>query len=276
MMTEEQAKKIGIRACMDKLGYDFCMKYKDNAVSAYGKTEDGKMECFVGASDEPYVEPETPCLTSHYRWPYAVRCFVDLHTGAVEFVEEVRKSVMTTEDVPEVGIINPFVNTQFYWTDDMISFLNKYLLIYRDYPDSKIIEEFSSAFNISLQYAAGIERNYVVVNRNRIYERISKYEEIGKSQEEAAELISVDFGLDLENARKYVFRRYADGLDRFGVLVGNPELVDAEIYEPHPSIDINIPAYSRYIKEHGLTPDEITPEIMEHFEMGKSESSEKS
>lgn len=276
MLTEEQAKKIGIEACIDKLGYDFCMKYKDNAVSAYGRAEGDKIECFVGVSDEPYAEPETPCLTSYYKWPYAVRCLVDLYTGAVEFVEEVRKSVMTTKDIPEVGIINPFVNTQFYWTDDMISFLNEYLLIYRDYPDSKIIEEFSSAFNISLQYAAGIERNYVVVNRNRIYERISKYEEIGKSQEEAAELISVDFGLDLKNAKRYVFRGYADSIDAFGVFVGNPELVDAEIYEPHPPIGINIRAYSRYMREHGLAAEDITPEILEQFRTGKGESNETS
>ena len=71
-----------------------------------------------------------------------------------------------------------------------------------------------------------------------------------------------------------MFRSYADSIDAFGVFIGNPELVDAEIYEPHPPIGIDIRAYSRYIREHGLTSDEITSEIMEQFKMGKSESSE--
>lgn len=97
MLTEEQAKKIGIEACIDKLGYDFCMKYKDNAISAYGRAEGDKIECFVGVSDEPYVEPETPCLTSHYRWPYAARCLVDLHTGEVEFIELRKKYSIESE-----------------------------------------------------------------------------------------------------------------------------------------------------------------------------------
>jgi len=86
MLTEEQAKKIGIRACVDKLGYDFCMRNKDNVVAAYGE-RDGKLECFVGVSDEPYEEKQQPCLTSGYRWTYAARCLVDLETGEVCYVQ---------------------------------------------------------------------------------------------------------------------------------------------------------------------------------------------
>ena len=62
-----------------------------------------------------------------------------------------------------------------------------------------------------------------------------------------------------------MFRGYADVIDEFGLLVGNPALVDAEIYEPHPPIGINIRAYSKYIREHGLSAEDITPEIMEKF-----------
>lgn len=174
----------------------------------------------------------------------------------------------------EIGIINPYQNTKLCLTEEMLEFLNQYLLQYRDYPDEQIAKEFSERFGIVLESAIGIERDYVVFNRRHIYNRISQYEKMGKVQAEAAELISKDFGMDLEHAKRYVFRGYADKIDEFGLLVGNPELVDAEIYEPHPPIDINIPAYSRYIKEHGLTSDEITPEIMEQFKMGKSESSE--
>lgn len=79
---------MGIRACIDKIGYDFCMRHKDNAVSAYGKRGADQIECFVGVSDEPYVAPETPCLTSRYQWPYAARCLVNLATGEIEFVEK--------------------------------------------------------------------------------------------------------------------------------------------------------------------------------------------
>ncbi len=334
MLTEEQAKKIGIRACMDKLGYDFCIKHKDNAVSAYGRAEGDKMECFVGVSDEPYVEPETPCLTSYYRWPYAARCLVDLHTGEIEFIEfrqkysiesELREALMKLslgkldaneaellagkfapqfdmekfpllghkginwfakellkvkcrkkEKVPETGIIIPYINTKFCLTDEMLEFLKQYLLVYRDYPDDQIAKEFSEKFGILMESAIEIERDYVVFNRRRIYNRISQYEKMGKSQAEAAELISVDFGVDIDNAKKYVFRSYVDSIDAFGVFIGNPELVDAEIYEPHPPIGIDIRAYSRYIREHGLTSDEITPEIMEQFKTGKRESGETS
>lgn len=390
MLNIDDAKKIGIRACMDKLGYDFCMKHRDNAVSAYGRAEGDKIECFVGVSDEAYIEPETPCLTSYYRWPFAARCLVDLNTGEVEFIEfrqrysietELRDALirlsddrvgdkeaehlakkyapqfdivrfptlghkgvnwyakeilkeqygikeqedmiiekiienikasfamsdmkLSEEDIKrcrdlltgkrsidkiikeldtkygivrveesEIGIINPYQNTKLCLTEEMLKFLNQYLLQYRDYPDEQIAEEFSERFGIVLESAIGIERDYVVFNRRRIYNRISQYEEMGKSQAEAAELISADFGIDLDNAKKYVFRGYADSIDAFGVFIGNPELVDAEIYEPHPPLGIDIRAYSRYIREHGLTSDEITPEIMEKFKTGKGESSE--
>lgn len=173
--------------------------------------------------------------------------------------------------VPETGIINPYHNTKFCLTEEMIEFLNQYVLIYRDYPDVKIAKEFSKKFGIVMESAIGIERDYVINNRNRIYNRISKYEKMGKSQAEAAKLISKDFGMDIENAKRYVFRAYADKIDAFGLLVGNPEFIDEGIYEPHPPIGINIRAYSRYMREHGLTADEITPEIMEQFKTGRDE-----
>lgn len=91
MLTLEEAKKIGIRACIDKIGYDFCKQHEDNATSAYGKI-DGKMQCFVGVSDEPAPDCDISkvdelVLTSGYQWPYAARCNVDLETGEIEFIE---------------------------------------------------------------------------------------------------------------------------------------------------------------------------------------------
>ena len=55
MQTFEEAKRIGITACVDKLGYDFVKKYEDTACSAYGDEGD-HVSCFVGVS----TEPETP------------------------------------------------------------------------------------------------------------------------------------------------------------------------------------------------------------------------
>ena len=55
MLTFEEAKKIGIRACIDKIGYDFCLAHNDNSTSAYGEV-DGIAKCFVGVSEEPAQE----------------------------------------------------------------------------------------------------------------------------------------------------------------------------------------------------------------------------
>lgn len=91
MLTFEEAKKIGIRACMDKIGYDFCMQHKDNAVSTYGE-DDGIVYCFVGVSDQP--EPDYDSLdyselklTHENDWTYYASCNVDRSNGAIEFLE---------------------------------------------------------------------------------------------------------------------------------------------------------------------------------------------
>ena len=42
MLTVEEAKKIGIRACVEKIGYDFCKAHPDNGVSAYGEEREGE------------------------------------------------------------------------------------------------------------------------------------------------------------------------------------------------------------------------------------------
>lgn len=57
----------------------------------------------------------------------------------------------------------------------------------------------------------------------------------------------------------------------------NSRLVDEYIkrnnpYLPHTSIDIDLRAYSRFIREHRLKSEEITEEIMEQFRVKKEES----
>ena len=91
MLTAKEAKEIGIRACIEKIGYEFCKKHNDNSTSAYGVVN-GVMECFVGVSDEPAREydinkVEYLILTSKKDWPYYANCDVDMSTGEIAFGE---------------------------------------------------------------------------------------------------------------------------------------------------------------------------------------------
>ena len=90
-VNSRRSKRIGIRACINKLGYDFCKMHADNGVSAYGE-EDGYVNCFVGVSDA--LAPECDInkvneliLTSGKKWPYAASCNVYLENGEIEFLE---------------------------------------------------------------------------------------------------------------------------------------------------------------------------------------------
>lgn len=51
-VNSRRSKKIGIRACVDKIGYEFCKQHADTAVCSYGE-ENGKMKCYVGIDDKP-------------------------------------------------------------------------------------------------------------------------------------------------------------------------------------------------------------------------------
>ena len=91
MLTVMEAKKIGIRACIDAIGYDFCKKHADNGTSAYGENE-GVVYCFVGVSDKPAPEcdiskVDSLILTSVAEWPYSASCNVDMQDGQIEFLE---------------------------------------------------------------------------------------------------------------------------------------------------------------------------------------------
>ena len=91
MLTMEEAKKIGISACIDKIGYEFCKAHPDNGVSAYGaSTREGYVYCFVGVSDQPeptYDENHEWLLTHDNTWPFYASCDVNLEDGSVEFLE---------------------------------------------------------------------------------------------------------------------------------------------------------------------------------------------
>ena len=96
MLTVDEAKNIGIKACIEKIGYDFCREHADNATSGYSE-EDGVVNCFVGVSDEPtkqcdISEVNKLVLTSGKKWPYAARCYVSLEDGEIRFCEIRRPS----------------------------------------------------------------------------------------------------------------------------------------------------------------------------------------
>lgn len=91
MLTVSEAKNIGIRACIEKIGLDFCKKHADNATSGFSEEKD-YVNCFVGISDKPTKQYDisnidTLMLTSCSNWPYEARCNVSLHDGTIEFLE---------------------------------------------------------------------------------------------------------------------------------------------------------------------------------------------
>lgn len=91
MLTAEEARKIGIKACIDKIGYEFCKKHADTAVCSYGE-EDGEMHCYVGVDDQPEQEYDMTdrkslILDEDEYLPYFANCTVNLQDGAVAFLE---------------------------------------------------------------------------------------------------------------------------------------------------------------------------------------------
>ena len=87
MLAADEAKKIGIRACIDAIGRKFYEKHGDNSVYSYGQN-DGWMNCFVGVSDQPDPSPKYKLsemssftLTDGNNWPYYAFCDVDMESG---------------------------------------------------------------------------------------------------------------------------------------------------------------------------------------------------
>ena len=90
MVTVEAARKIGINACIDKIGRDFVQTYKNSSVYAYGDGEtENSVFCYVGVSDAP--PPSQPegvlVLDSASEYPYRASCNVSLTDGTPRFIE---------------------------------------------------------------------------------------------------------------------------------------------------------------------------------------------
>mgnify|MGYP007069905044 CR=1 FL=1 len=73
MLTFEQAKKIGVDACIEKLGRDFVNQFKDTSCDAYADMKDYAY-CFVGVDNRENRYGEgVPALTSTNTFPYIAR-----------------------------------------------------------------------------------------------------------------------------------------------------------------------------------------------------------
>ena len=90
MITEERAKRVGINACIEKLGREFVEAHRDAVVYAYGMNQ-SVMYCFVGVDDGPQKGTERLMLDSVSHWPYRVSCNVNLQTEEIVFIECVVK-----------------------------------------------------------------------------------------------------------------------------------------------------------------------------------------
>lgn len=90
MLTFDEAKKVGIRACVDRLGNDFVRMHEDTSCTAYGDEEDHAF-CFVGVSTEldvpwdggPIILDDSP----EKKFPYSVSCNVAYADGAITFLD---------------------------------------------------------------------------------------------------------------------------------------------------------------------------------------------
>ena len=89
MISVSKARKIGINACIDRIGREICKNHADNSTSAYGRNGD-VVSCFVGVNDEPAPqinldEVSTLVLSDLKGWKYAAACDVSLQDGSVHF-----------------------------------------------------------------------------------------------------------------------------------------------------------------------------------------------
>ena len=87
MLSLEEARKKGIRACMERIGFEFCLKNQENACTSYSDEED-KVFCFVGIDDKAHYEsnPGKLVLSNVKGFPYSAGCNVYKANGEIEFI----------------------------------------------------------------------------------------------------------------------------------------------------------------------------------------------
>lgn len=89
MLSVDDAKRIGINACIDKLGRSFVTDRQEYGTSGYGECEEG-VYCFVAVDDGPHKSKYKDgqiVLDSITNFSYSAKCIVSLENGAVNFME---------------------------------------------------------------------------------------------------------------------------------------------------------------------------------------------
>lgn len=87
MLTFEEAKKIGVDACVELLGRDFVNKYKDSSCPAYADMEEYAF-CFLGVDNSPSRnDMQGVKLTSSDSFPFVARCTVKYSDGSVNYLD---------------------------------------------------------------------------------------------------------------------------------------------------------------------------------------------
>ena len=85
MLSIEEARKIAINACTDKLGKDFVEKYKDSSVFALG-VWDGQVYCYIGVNCKNIEIKSKELLLDEEKFEYCSSCLVDLETGNISYI----------------------------------------------------------------------------------------------------------------------------------------------------------------------------------------------
>ena len=85
MLSIEEARKIAINACIDKLGKDFVEKYKDSSVFAIG-VWDGPVYCYIGVNCKNIEIKSKELLLDEEKFEYCSSCLVNLETGNIKYI----------------------------------------------------------------------------------------------------------------------------------------------------------------------------------------------
>ena len=86
-LTFEEAKKLGMDACVDRLGRDFVMRYRDTSCPGYGDIEE-RVYCFPGVNNSAdRYEDKAVMLNGGDPWSYPVKCTVRYEDGKVVFLK---------------------------------------------------------------------------------------------------------------------------------------------------------------------------------------------
>lgn len=92
MMSIKEAQKLGINACINKLGRDFVLTFRETSSASYATApdDDGNVFCFVGVDNRSYdytKRRDVLTLDSTSQFPYRVSCNVNINSESVIFTE---------------------------------------------------------------------------------------------------------------------------------------------------------------------------------------------